>query len=249
MNQADNSYKISRLGLNIFYCSITIITTCCKSLYKLGLERKHKCLYSSSPTNQDLFSLKKNKCHLLKILLGTLRVRIKYYSQNDFNAFTDVVIFVQINYIITCFSVVYFDLSVYFNWMPVISAQVNYSWLSLSRPRLSRITAYLEVKIWSLLKNENLITGNKILWKRGEIAPLFHNIFNICLTSRVQLHIHLLNAVVRFIFSSSLQIWYVEVQISRSIFESPLEFEITRVDCIKYLNLKSVRLLIILVSA
>ena len=25
-----------------------------------------------------------------------------------------------------------------------------YSWLSLSRPRLSRITAYLEVKIWSL---------------------------------------------------------------------------------------------------
>ena len=28
-------------------------------------------------------------------------------------------------------------------------------------------TAYLEVKIWSLLKHENLITGNKILWKRG----------------------------------------------------------------------------------
>ena len=48
-----------------------------------------------------------------------------------------------------------------------------YSWLSLSRPRLSRITAYLEAKIWSLPKDENLTTGNKILWKRGEIAPNF----------------------------------------------------------------------------
>ena len=33
-------------------------------------------------------------------------------------------------------------------------------------------------------------------------------------------------------FSSILQPWYVEVRISRSISESPLEFEITRVDCI-----------------
>ena len=82
---------------------------------------------------------------------------------------------------------------------------MNYSRLSLSP--LSRITAYLEVKIWSLPKHENLITSNKILWKRGEIAPkegaissLFHNIFNISLTSKVQLHIALLNAVVRFMF-------------------------------------------------
>ena len=37
--------------------------------------------------------------------------------------------------------------------------------LSLSRPRLSRITAYLEVKIWSLPKHENLTTGKKILLK------------------------------------------------------------------------------------
>ena len=37
----------------------------------------------------------------------------------------------------------------------------NYSWLSLFRPRLSRITAYLEVKIWSLPKHENLTTGKK----------------------------------------------------------------------------------------
>ena len=48
---------------------------------------------------------------------------------------------------------------------------VKYSRVSLSRPRLSRTTAYLEVKIWSLLEHENLATGNKILWKRGEIAP------------------------------------------------------------------------------
>ena len=43
---------------------------------------------------------------------------------------------------------------------------------------------------------------------------------------------YLSNVVVRIIVSSILQIWYVEVRISRSISESPLEFEITRVDYI-----------------
>ena len=114
---------------------------------------------------------------------------------------------------------------------------IQYSWLSLSRTRLSRITAYLEVKIWSLPKHENLTTCKNIVEKRrncsqGAISPLFHNIFNISLTSRVQLHIYLLNVVNRISFSSILQIWYVEVRISRSISESSLEFEITRVDCI-----------------
>ena len=47
-------------------------------------------------------------------------------------------------------------------------------------------TAYLEVKIWSLPKDENLTTGNKILWKRGDIAPkeqflLFSTVFSIYL--------------------------------------------------------------------
>ena len=42
----------------------------------------------------------------------------------------------------------------------------KYSWLSLSRTRLSWITANLEVNIWSLSKHENLTTGNTILWKR-----------------------------------------------------------------------------------
>ena len=40
------------------------------------------------------------------------------------------------------------------------------------------------MKIWSLFKHENLTTGYKILWKRGEIAPkeqflLFSTIFSI----------------------------------------------------------------------
>ena len=47
----------------------------------------------------------------------------------------------------------------------------RYSRFSLSRLYLSRITAYLEVNFWPLFKHENLTTGNKILWKRGEIAP------------------------------------------------------------------------------
>ena len=99
------------------------------------------------------------------------------------------------------------------------------------------------MKIWSLPKHENLSTDKKILWKReGAISPLFHNIFNISLTSRVQLHIYLLNVVNRIIFSSILQIWYVEVRISGSISEGPLEFEITRVDCIYIVCYSSRRL-------
>ena len=54
----------------------------------------------------------------------------------------------------------------------------------------------------------------------GAISPLFHNIFNISLTSEVKLYIHLVNVVVRFIISSILQIYYVEIRISRSILES-----------------------------
>ena len=65
----------------------------------------------------------------------------------------------------------------------------------------------------------------------GAISPLFHNIFNISLTSKVQLPISLLNVVNQIILSSILQTWYVELRISRTISESPLEFEITRVDC------------------
>ena len=68
----------------------------------------------------------------------------------------------------------------------------------------------------------------------GQISPLFHNIFNISLTSVVKLHIHLWSVDVRYIFSSILQIWYVKIRMFRSISESPLDFEIIimRVNCI-----------------
>ena len=109
-----------------------------------------------------------------------------------------------------------------------------YSWLSLSRPRLSRITAYLEVNIWSLPKHETLITGNKILWKRvqsnfSSFPQYFQHISNfkspITYTS-----VHLLNVVVRIIFILNSANIICRVRISRSILVSSLEFEITRVD-------------------
>ena len=114
--------------------------------------------------------------------------------------------------------------------------KVNYSRLSLSRLRLSRITAYLGVKIWSLFKHENLTTGNKTLWKRGEIAisPLFHNIFNISLTSGVNYILIYEMWLFDLFFPSILQIWYVEERISRSISEGPLDFQITGVDCMMF---------------
>ena len=40
---------------------------------------------------------------------------------------------------------------------------------SLSRSRLSRITAYLEVKIWCLPKHENLTTGKKYCGKEEKL--------------------------------------------------------------------------------
>ena len=86
------------------------------------------------------------------------------------------------------------------------SWRIRYSRTSLSRTRLFRITAYLEVKMWCLFKHETMTTGNKIMWKRGEIAPkeqflFFSTLFYIYifLTSGVKLHIHLLNVVVQFI--------------------------------------------------
>ena len=104
----------------------------------------------------------------------------------------------------------------------VCSCENKYSWLSLSRPRLSRITAYLEVKIWSLPKHENLTTGKKYCGKEEKLLlrsnfssfpQCFHYISNF---KNLLLHIYLLNMVNRIIFPSILQIGYVEVRISRS---------------------------------
>ena len=119
----------------------------------------------------------------------------------------------------------------------------KYSWLSLSRTRLSRITAYLEVKIWSLPKHENLTkkqkkkkTKKKYCGKEEKLLlrsnfSSFPQYFQYISLKGVKLHIYLLNEVNRISFCSILQIWYVEVRISRSISDSPLEVEITRVDC------------------
>ena len=84
--------------------------------------------------------------------------------------------------------------------------QIKLLRLSLSRPRLSRITAYLEVKIWSLSKHENLTKGKKYCGKEEKLLFSSPDIVSISLTSKVQLHIYLLNVVIRIIFSSILEL-------------------------------------------
>ena len=102
---------------------------------------------------------------------------------------------------------------------------IKYCWLSLSRPRLSRITANLEAKIWSLLKHENLEKGIKYCGKEEKLLlrrnfSSFPQYFQYISNLGVELHIHLFNMVGRLIASSILQFGYVEVWISRSISQS-----------------------------
>ena len=116
----------------------------------------------------------------------------------------------------------------------LLDMRINYSWLSLSRTRLSRITAYLEVKILSLPKHDNLTTSKKYCGKEEKL--LLRSNFS----SFPQYFRYIKSPITyKFVkygcsnyFSSILKIWYVEVWISRSVTEGPLEFEITRVDCI-----------------
>ena len=114
----------------------------------------------------------------------------------------------------------------------------HHSRLSLSRLRLSRITTYLEVKIWSLYWHGNLTTGYKILWKRGEIALLRSNFasfplhFQYISNFRSQIPYSFVKCGCSIYFFSSLQIRYVTIWISRIILQSTMDFEITRVDCI-----------------
>ena len=56
----------------------------------------------------------------------------------------------------------------------------------------------------------------------------FPQYFQYSPISGVRLHIHLLNVLFDLLFFSFPQTWYVEVRISRSVSESPLEFEINR---------------------
>ena len=105
-------------------------------------------------------------------------------------------------------------------WIAVYSKR-KYSWLSLSRTRLSRIAAYLEVKIWSLPKHENLITGNKILWKRGERSNFssFPQYFRSNFSSFPQYFQHISN------------------------FKSPITYTFVKCGCSIYFFLKSANLI------
>ena len=83
-----------------------------------------------------------------------------------------------------------------------------------------------------------MTTGNKIMWKRGEIAPkeqflFFSTLFYIYISNfRIQITYSFVKCGCSiYCFPHSFNSWYVEVRISRSISVSPLEFEITRVDC------------------
>ena len=62
---------------------------------------------------------------------------------------------------------------------------------------------------------------------------LFSTIFDISLTPGVKLHIHLLNVVVRFIFFPHFRNTDMSRYGNLEAFQiAPMEFEITRVDCI-----------------
>ena len=102
------------------------------------------------------------------------------------------------------------------------------------------------MKIWSLFYHETMRTGNTIMWKRGEIAPkeqflLFSTIFSeySIFTSQITYSFVKCGCLIYLFFSSILQLCYVEIRISRCISESPLDFEITRVDCIYEWELRS----------
>ena len=93
------------------------------------------------------------------------------------------------------------------------------------------------MKIWSLPKHENLTTCKKYCRKEEKLLlrsnfSSFHNIFNISPNFKSSITHIFVKCGCSIFFSSILQFRYVEVRKSRSISESPLKFEITRVDCI-----------------
>ena len=109
---------------------------------------------------------------------------------------------------------------------------IKYSGLSVSRPRLSRITAYLEVKILSLPKHENLPTSKKYCGKEERLLlrsnfSSFPQYFRYISNFKSPVTYKFVKCSCLNSFSSIFKIWYVEVWISRSILESPLDFEIT----------------------
>ena len=86
------------------------------------------------------------------------------------------------------------------------------------------------MKIWTLFKHENLATGNKILWKRGEIAPK-EQYFQYISNTRSQITYIFVNCGIDLFFLNSANLICRGTDISK-YFRVSLEFEITRVDCI-----------------
>ena len=91
------------------------------------------------------------------------------------------------------------------------------------------------MKIWSVFKHENLTIGNKILLKMGENAQfhLFPQHFQYISNFRSQITYSFVKcgcSIYLFLLHSANLI--CRGRISRSISESPFDFEITRVDCI-----------------
>ena len=80
-------------------------------------------------------------------------------------------------------------------------------------------------------KHENLATGNKILWKRSNFS-FFPQYFQYISNFRSKITYIFVKCGCSIYFSLILQTCYVEVRVSRSMSEIPLEFEITRVNCI-----------------
>ena len=96
-----------------------------------------------------------------------------------------------------------------------------YSRLSLSRTRLSRITAYLEgsENLVSVLTQRSTKRHQNIVEKRRN-SPLFHNIFNISLTWESNYILILLKSVVRLIvFLSSAKLICRSTDISKCFIE------------------------------
>ena len=113
------------------------------------------------------------------------------------------------------------------------SSSRQYSQLPLSRIHLSQII-------------KDLTTGNKELWKKGDIAPkeqflLFSTILSIYISNfRRQITYSFVKYGYSIYFTSFLQIWYIEVRISRSISESP--FEITSQQYFQYILTSGIKL-------
>ena len=113
-------------------------------------------------------------------------------------------------------------------------AYPNYSWRSLSRPRLSRISAYLEVKILSLPKHVNLTTGKKIMWKRGESNfSFFPQYFQYISNFKSPItYIHLINGCSNYFFLNSANLICRGTDISK-YFRGSLGIRDNESDCIR----------------